>query len=247
MSKCIQCNGSPLSNDVFFVFIAFLFFFRSHFATFCHLPFRYIYFFHSQFFLPSPLVPSSDRYEKILFFIIYFLLFFGYIYSIACLSIHSSIVIYIFHYCFFFFHSISLFLFFVFNFFLLILRCWLDLLFISFGKNARAPTHTLTHQTVEVVTEAAATSLPSPSLDYDGFDTISSELYDLDTEQSQARYDPKQLNVFGLPDVDATEKADDNYNGDGGEEKNGDGAHCLNGNKRYEHGEKVKQQQLIMI
>lgn len=47
------------------------------------------------------------------------------------------------------------------------------------------------------------------------------------------------MNTFRLSDFDETAIADDNFNGD--ETKNGDGAHCLNGDRRYEHGEKVNQ------
>lgn len=43
---------------------------------------------------------------------------------------------------------------------------------------------------VDDVTEAAA--LPS-SLEYEEIDKIPAEMYDLDTKQSQARYDPRTL------------------------------------------------------
>lgn len=89
-----------------------------------------------------------------------------------------------------------------------------------------------------------------PSLEYDGFEAISSELYDLDTEQSQARYDPrtlsreflKQVKPNKFPDVDATATTDDNdpY----ADDKNSDGAYCMNDNKRYKHGEKVNDRMI---
>lgn len=64
--------------------------------------------------------------------------------------------------------------------------------------------------------------------EYDGgFDGISSEMYDLDAEQSQARYDPrilsKELSGSHSPGSRETEN----------------GAHCMNANERYEHGQKV--------
>lgn len=43
---------------------------------------------------------------------------------------------------------------------------------------------------VDDVTEAAV--LPS-SLEYEEFDKIPAEMYDLDTKQSEARYDPRTL------------------------------------------------------
>lgn len=74
------------------------------------------------------------------------------------------------------------------------------------------------------------------SVDYDGLDTISSELYDLDTEQSQARYDPRILSKELLG---ASQQHSDGSRENDGEERNGDGAQCINTNRRYEHGEKV--------
>lgn len=63
---------------------------------------------------------------------------------------------------------------------------------------------------------------------------VSSELYDLDTEQTQARYDPRILSkTFNT--LQRSNSPVDNRDS----EENGDGAHCMNANKRYEHGEKV--------
>lgn len=69
----------------------------------------------------------------------------------------------------------------------------------------------------------------APATEYDaGFDGISSaEMYDLDAEQSQARYDPrvlsKELSGSHSPGSRETEN----------------GAYCMNANERYEHGQKV--------
>lgn len=72
-------------------------------------------------------------------------------------------------------------------------------------------------------------------LEYDdGFDSIASssaassaEMYDLDAEQSQARYDPRVLSKE-LTGSHAPESNEDEY-----------GSHCVNANERYEHGQKV--------
>lgn len=53
-------------------------------------------------------------------------------------------------------------------------------------------------------------------------------MYDLDAEQSQARYDPRVLSKE-LTGSHAPESHEDEY-----------GAHCINANERYEHGQKVR-------
>lgn len=55
----------------------------------------------------------------------------------------------------------------------------------------------------------------------------SDEMYDLDAEQTQARYDPRVLSKE-LTGSHAPESHEDEY-----------GAHCVNANERYEHGQKV--------
>lgn len=87
-------------------------------------------------------------------------------------------------------------------------------------------------------TSAAAT------VDYDAFDTISSELHDLDTEQSEARYDPRILSreLLGTVQHRSGGRALDETNDDEqSETATGGGAHCIvNAERRYEHGDKVR-------
>lgn len=91
-------------------------------------------------------------------------------------------------------------------------------------------------------TLAAAAAAATP--DYDAFDTISSELHDLDTEQSEARYDPRILSremlgtVHHRPGGRALDETNDDEQS---ETATGGGAHCIvNADRRYEHGDKVR-------
>lgn len=82
----------------------------------------------------------------------------------------------------------------------------------------------------------------SSSFDYDNFETVSSELYDLDTEQSQARYDPRVLSkeLLGTSQHHtAAHSGGDGSDDEQSEDEASSGAHCVNAHHRYEHGEKV--------
>lgn len=101
---------------------------------------------------------------------------------------------------------------------------------------------------IELTSEASAAA--GTMVDYDAFDTISSELHDLDTEQSEARYDPRILSRELLGTVQhrsggrALDKTNDDNHGDDDEQSEtatGAGAHCIvNADRRYEHGDKVR-------
>lgn len=91
---------------------------------------------------------------------------------------------------------------------------------------------------------ASDTPVAAAAVDYDAFDTISSELHDLDTEQSEARYDPRVLSreLLGTVQHRSGGRAlDENSDDEQSDTATGAGAHCIvNANRRYEHGDKVR-------
>lgn len=104
-----------------------------------------------------------------------------------------------------------------------------------------------TELATDTLTSASAAAAAAATVDYDAFDAISSEMHDLDVEQTEARYDPRILSrdLLGAEQHRSAGRGFDKTNdGNADDEQTdaqtSDGAHCIvNGNQRYEHGDKV--------